>query len=191
MDQLVDIIQQYGLIGLIIVSFTESFISPILPDILLIPMALAEPEKAIYYSAIATAASSIGGIIGYLAGKRFGLPIIQKFIPQKHIDRIGNWITKYGVWAIILASLAPIPYKFVSISAGVFRLNMTLFVIASIIGRSKRFLLEGILIYYFGPQAIELMKNFSDNMLIALGVIAVVVWGAVKFKRSKIKVPEN
>ncbi|MPM83541.1 hypothetical protein SDC9_130605 [bioreactor metagenome] len=191
MEQIVDMLGHYGLIGLIIISFTESFISPILPDILLIPMALAEPDKAIYYSTIATGASILGGIIGYLAGRRFGLPIIQKFIPQRHVDRIQHWVTNYGVWAIILASLAPIPFKFVSISAGVFKLNMTLFIVAATLGRAKRFLLEGVLIYYYGPQALQLMKEFSDTTLIAAGIIAVIIWGMVKLKRNKVKVPEN
>ncbi|MGI6093419.1 MAG: YqaA family protein [Negativicutes bacterium] len=191
MEQIVDLLGQYGLIGLIIISFTESFISPILPDILLIPMALAEPEKAIYYSAVATGASILGGLVGYLAGRRFGLPIIQKFVPQKHVDRIQHWVTNYGVWAILLASLAPIPFKFVSISAGVFRLNMTLFLFAATLGRAKRFLLEGVLIYYYGPYAMELLKEFSDTTLIATGVIAVIIWIAVKRKRNKVKVREN
>lgn len=191
MEQIVDLFGHYGLIGLIIISFTESFISPILPDILLIPMALAEPEKAIYYSAVATGASILGGIIGYLVGKRFGLPIIQKFVPQKHVDRIQHWVTNYGVWAIILASLAPIPFKFVSISAGVFRLNMTLFIVAATFGRAKRFLLEGVLIYYYGPRAMELIKEFSDTTLIATVVAAVIIWGVVKFKRKKVKVRKN
>jgi membrane protein YqaA with SNARE-associated domain len=191
LEQIVDLLGQYGLIGLIIISFTESFISPILPDILLIPMALAEPEKAIYYSAVATGASILGGLVGYLAGRRFGLPIIQKFVPQKHVDRIQHWVTNYGVWAILLASLAPIPFKFVSISAGVFRLNMTLFLFAATLGRAKRFLLEGVLIYYYGPYAMELLKEFSDTTLIATGVIAVIIWIAVKRKRNKVKVREN
>ncbi|NLP42729.1 MAG: DedA family protein [Veillonellaceae bacterium] len=191
MEQIVDLLGQYGLIGLIIISFTESFISPILPDILLIPMALAEPEKAIYYSAVATGASILGGLVGYLAGRRFGLPIIQKFVPQKHVDRIQHWVTNYGVWAILLASLAPIPFKFVSISAGVFRLNMTLFLFAATLGRAKRFLLEGVLIYYYGLYAMELLKEFSDTTLIATGVIAVIIWIAVKRKRNKVKVREN
>jgi len=191
LEQIVDLLGQYGLIGLIIISFTESFISPILPDILLIPMALAEPEKAIYYSAVATGASILGGLVGYLAGRRFGLPIIQKFVPQKHVDRIQHWVTNYGVWAILLASLAPIPFKFVSISAGVFRLNMTLFLFAATLGRAKRFLLEGVLIYYYGLYAMELLKEFSDTTLIATGVIAVIIWIAVKRKRNKVKVREN
>lgn len=191
MDQIVDMLGHYGLIGLIIISFTESFISPIIPDILLIPMALAEPHKAIYYSAVATAASILGGIVGFIGGRRFGLPIIQKFVPPKYIDIVQHWVTNYGVWAIILASLAPIPFKFVSISAGVFRLNPTLFIIAAILGRAKRFLLEGILIFYYGPQAIELIKNLSDNTLIIIGIIAALTWLLVKLRRRKVKEPEN
>ena len=190
MDQIVDFFQNFGMIGLIIVSFTESFISPIIPDLILIPMALSAPEKAIYYSAVATTASVLGGIIGYLMGRRFGLPIVKKYIPDKYSDTIRHWVTNYGGWAIILASLAPIPYKFVSISAGVFKLNMTIFLLASIFGRAKRFLLEGILIFYYGPQALELMKKYSDDTIIAFAVITCAVLVYLKFKRLKVRASE-
>lgn len=190
MDQIIDFFQHFGLIGLIIVSFTESFISPIIPDLILIPMALSAPEKAIYYSAIATTASVLGGLIGYIMGRRFGLPLVKKYMPDKYSETIRHWVTNYGVWAVLLASLAPIPYKFVSISAGVFKLNMTLFIIASILGRAKRFLLEGILIFYYGPQAMELMKKYSDDTIIAFVVIACAIFAFFKFKNVKVRATE-
>jgi len=173
--------QNYGAAGLFFVAFIESFISPILPDLLLIPMALSTPEKAIYYAMIATVASVLGGIIGYFIGDRLGLPVLQKYAPAKHVETIHNWLEKYGGWAIFFAAMAPIPYKFISISAGVFRINMFVFLLASIFGRGKRFLLEGLLIFYYGPRAIELIKNYSNNfiigfvVLVAIGVIAIVV----------------
>lgn len=190
MDQIIDILQNFGMIGLIIVSFTESFISPIIPDLLLIPMALSAPEKAIYYAAVATIASILGGIIGYLMGRRFGLPIVKRFVPDKYSDSIRYWVTNYGGWAIILASLAPIPYKFISISAGVFRLNMTIFILASIVGRAKRFLLEGILIFYYGPQAIELMKKYTDDTIIAAAILLCIVLVIFKLKRVRARASE-
>lgn len=183
-EQLALFFQNYGYLGLFIVSFTESFISPILPDLLLIPMALAAPEKAIYYGLVATAASVIGGILGYYIGHRFGLPVVKRFVPEKHTETIRNWVNTYGGWAIVAAALAPIPYKFVSICAGMFRVNTTIFILASIVGRGKRFLIEGILIYYYGPLAVELMTKYSDEAIIVTGVVLVILWGAFKLLRS-------
>jgi len=176
-EPLILFFQNYGTIGLFFVSFIESFISPILPDLLLIPMALAAPEQAIYYAVIATIASVLGGIIGYFIGDRLGLPVLQKYAPAKHVETIHNWLEKYGGWAIFFAAMAPIPYKFISISAGVFRINMFVFLLASLLGRGKRFLLEGFLIFYYGPQAVELIKKYSNNFII--GFVAVVVIGVI------------
>jgi len=187
-DQLILFFQQYGAVGLFIVSFIESFISPILPDLILIPMALSTPEKAIYYSMIATVASVLGGIVGYFIGDRLGLPVLQKYAPAKHVETIHNWLEKYGGWAIFFAAMAPIPYKFISISAGVFRINMFVFLLASVFGRGKRFLLEGLLIFYYGPKAIELIKNYSNNFIIGFAVVVVIgVIAIIVMKKKPIR----
>lgn len=179
MEQLIELFKSYGTLGLFIISFVESFISPILPDMLLIPMALANTEQAIYYSLIATLASILGGFVGYGIGNYLGVPVMQRIVPQHYIDSIHDWLERYGGWAIFLAALAPIPYKFVSISAGVFRVNMFVFILASVFGRAKRFLLEGVLIYYFGPMAVEMIKKYSHNFLVAC--IAMTAAGAGYF----------
>ena len=188
MEQLILFFQHYGAVGLFFVSFIESFISPILPDLILIPMALSTPEKAIYFSMVATVGSVLGGIIGYFIGNRLGLPVLQKYAPAKHVETIHLWLEKYGGWAIFFAALAPIPYKFVSISAGVFRVNMMVFLLASIFGRAKRFLLEGILIFYYGPKAVELIKNYSNSFIIGFAMIAVIaVIAVIVMKRKPIR----
>lgn len=188
MEQIIIFFQHYGTVGLFVVSFIESFISPILPDLILIPMALSTPEKAIYYSMIATVASVLGGIIGYFIGDRLGLPVLQKYAPAKHIETIHNWLEKYGGWAIFFAAMAPIPFKFVSISAGVFRVNKLVFLLAAVFGRGKRFLLEGILIFYYGPRAVELIKNYSNNFIIGFGVVAVIgVIGIILMRKKFVR----
>ncbi|MBC8014754.1 MAG: DedA family protein [Sporomusaceae bacterium] len=185
MEQVLIFFQSYGTVGLFIISFIESFISPILPDLLLIPMALAAPQMAIYYSVIATVASVLGGIVGYYIGDKLGLPVLQKYAPAKHIETIHNWLERYGGWAIFIAAMAPIPYKFTSISAGVFRVNFVVFIIASIIGRGKRFLLEGILIFYYGPRAVELISQYSNNFIVGFIVILAIAGIVIKVLKRK------
>jgi len=166
MEQLIQFFQHYGTLGLFMISFLESFCSPLLPDLLLIPMAVSTPEKAIYYSLVATLASVLGGVAGYYLGNRLGLPIAKRVMPQQYIRTIDIWLKKYGAWAVFIFALAPIPYKFVSISAGVFKINLITFLIASILGRAKRFLLLGILIYYYGPKAVQIIHNGWDNSIV-------------------------
>ncbi|EAX48557.1 conserved hypothetical protein [Thermosinus carboxydivorans Nor1] len=184
MDQLLQLFLEYGLIGLVIASFTESFISPVLPDLLLIPLALAAPDKAIVYAMAATAASVAGGVIGYFLGGRYGAVLIKRIVPERHIAAIRRWTEAYGPWAIILAALAPIPYKFVSISAGVFRISFGVFLLASAFGRAKRFLLEGVLIYYYGPQAIDLIKKYSDDTVLVICAVVIVAGVLIRRLRS-------
>ncbi len=186
MEALVAILLEWGLTGLLIAAFTESFISPVLPDLLLIPLALANPQNAVYYGLAATVVSVLGGLIGYVIGLKIGLPAARKFIPARYMNKIHTTVKKNALWAIFLASLSPIPYKFVSITAGALKINMSVFLIISILGRGKRFLLEGVLIYYFGPQAVEMFAQHKDDMLIiSLIVIAAVGVVAYAMRRSK------
>ncbi|EIW19051.1 MULTISPECIES: YqaA family protein [Pelosinus] len=188
MEQLIVFFQNFGVLGLFIISFIESIFSPILPDLLLVPMALSVPEKAIYYSIIATVGSVLGGIVGYFIGNKYGIIAVKKYVPNKYVEKINGWLEQYGGWAIFLAALAPIPYKFVSISSGVFRINMVVFLIASVFGRGKRFLLEGILIFYYGPQAIELIKTYSNTFMIGVIIFIVLLAVAIAVMR---KVPQR
>ena len=102
--------------------------------------------------------------------------------------KIRSWLDQYGGWAIFLAALAPIPYKFVSISSGVFRINMVVFLAASIFGRGKRFLLEGILIFYYGPQAIDLIKTYSNTFMIGITIFIVLLVVGIAVMR---KIPQR
>ena len=185
MEFIIDLFQQYGLWGLIIISFVESFISPIMPDILLIPMSLADPDKALFYSFVVTFFSIIGGFVGYWIGKHYGQPLFETKVPPKYGTRITRFFDKYGSWAVFLASLAPIPYKFVAISAGVFRINWIIFVILSILGRAKRFLIIGILIKYYGETAISLVSKYSNIAFIILIILAIAYYYIKRLISSK------
>lgn len=183
MADIVAVLMQWGLGGLVVASFTEAIFSPVLPDLLLIPLALAAPEKAIYYGVVTTLASVLGGLVGYLAGNRYGLPLLKRFVPPKYTAAIRGWLERYGAWAVVMAALAPIPYKFVSISAGVFRVNPAVFLAASLVGRAKRFMVEGILIYYYGPVALDFLERYTTVSVVVLAVLCVLLW-AVRRLRS-------
>ncbi|HMM19375.1 MAG TPA: VTT domain-containing protein [Selenomonadales bacterium] len=186
MEEIISILIGWGLAGLVLAAFTESFCSPILPDILLIPLAMAQPEQAIFYGCVATVASVIGGFVGYGIGNKIGLPAAKKMIPAKYEAKIRDFAENNAKWAIFLAAMSPIPYKFVSITAGALKINLSLFVGLSLLGRAKRFLLEGILIYYYGPKAEYIFTQHTDTIM-AVSVIAIVlvVAGAYLFKRLK------
>lgn len=190
MEQVLAWVESYGVAGLFVIAFVESFFSPILPDVMLIPMALADPDQAIYYSAVVTVGAVLGGYVGYAIGFWLGIPILKRFVPPKYVNQIRSWLDRYGGWAIWLAAMAPIPYKFVSITAGVFKINLWVFSIASLLGRAKRFMIEGVLIYFYGEEAVSLIVRFTEDFVYAF--IAVVVlaigfcgWRLVKRRSYK------
>lgn len=175
MEYIIQLLESWGLIGLIVASFAESIFSPILPDFLLIPLSLANPKNAIFYGMVATVVSVVGGILGYWLGVKYGLPLVQKMVPKKYLKIIDDFTQHNAGWAVFLAAMSPIPYKFVSITSGALRIPLGIFLFASFCGRAKRFLLEGILIYYFGEAAKEMIKNMMDNILMASGILLVVI----------------
>ena len=103
-------------------SFTESVIFPIPPDVMLAPMALATPKKAWWYAMITTIASVIGGIAGYLLGyfafDAFIHPIIVDLGYSDKLALAMDWFTQYGVWVVFIAGFSPIPYKVFTLTAG-------------------------------------------------------------------------
>ena len=108
MDQIIQLLESWGLIGLIVASFAESIFSPILPDFLLIPMALANPKNAIFYGLVATVTSVVGGILGYWLGIKYGLPLVKKMVPQKYLKIIDDFTQHNAGWAVFLAAMSPI-----------------------------------------------------------------------------------
>lgn len=188
MEQLTNILLEWGLLGLLVAAFTESFISPILPDLILIPLALAHHQNAIWYGLVATAASVVGGVIGYWIGAKIGVQAARRMIPEKHVAKVQKYVSENAGWAIFLAAMSPIPYKFVCITAGALKIRWPLFIVVSFLGRAKRFMLEGILIYYFGPAAIELFNRYSDQVMYGSAAAVVVVAGIIYLiKRVKKK----
>ncbi len=137
-------------------SLAESSFFPIPPDVMLLPMTIARPEKSWRYALITTVTSVIGGVIGYLIGKYLfvfmGDAIIGFYHAQEKFDQVKGLFNQYGVWIVFIAGFTPIPYKIFTITAGVLSMAMVPFVIASLIGRGGRFFLVAALGKWFGPR---------------------------------------
>tara|TARA_B100000401_G_scaffold437565_1_gene383480 strand:+ start:299 stop:907 length:609 start_codon:yes stop_codon:yes gene_type:complete len=176
----------WAILVLIVGTFLESLISPIPPDPLLIAMSVLQPSLAIYFALVATIASVLGALLGHWIGKKYGRLVLRKFVSEDKILVGEKLFDKYGVWAVLLAAITPIPYKVFAILAGVLKLDVKRFLIASIIGRGIRYLSFGIVLYFFGEDIRVLMEDYFDNLtlLIIIGFIGsiVAIWAAFKFK---------
>ena len=157
------------------VAFIESSVFPIPPDVMLIPMVLAERRKAWLYAAIATIASVLGGIIGYLIGyflfETIGQPILNFYGYGHAFEDFAKRYNDYGAWIVFIAGVTPFPYKVITIASGVTQLNFFVFMIASVAARGLRFFVVCGLLYWFGPP----IKTFIDKYLGLLSILFVVL----------------
>jgi membrane protein YqaA with SNARE-associated domain len=157
------------------ISFIESSVFPIPPDVMLVPMILARREKAWWYATIATVTSVLGGILGYAIGyylyDAVGLPILKFYGKENALDSFIAFVHDYGVPAIIVKGMTPIPYKVVTIAAGVAKMSFWPFIAASIVARAMRFYLVAALLYYFG----EPIRDFIEKRLALVTTVFVLV----------------
>ena len=161
----------YGLGALFAIAFAESSFFPVPPDVLMIPMALAQTHQALVFAAVALMGSLLGGIFGYFIGNKGGRPILNRFFSEDKIALVQDYYHRYDVWAVGVAGFTPIPYKLFSISAGAFELDFKRFMLASLIGRGGRFFLVGLVIMVFGEPVKEFLDKYFDLAAIAILVL--------------------
>ena len=151
----------FGLVGLALVSFTESIIQPVPPDLLVIPMSLEAASKlellAIFL--VATISSVLGSLGGYGIGLYAGRPIIGRFARPSLSRRLDEILVRYGDAGVFVAAVSPIPYKLLAWTAGAGRMDIRPFVLAGIFGRSLRFGLQVLLIGVWGDQFMKYLDN--------------------------------
>jgi membrane protein YqaA with SNARE-associated domain len=139
------------------VSFVESSFFPIPPDVMLIPMSLARPQRAWTYATLCTLTSVAGGVLGYAIGALLydsvGLWLISVYGLSGKVQAFRDGYNQYGSLIILLKGLTPIPYKLVTITSGFAGYNLGLFVLLSLIARGGRFYLTAFLLNRYGDAA--------------------------------------
>ncbi|MFZ5932374.1 MAG: YqaA family protein [Pseudomonadota bacterium] len=160
---------KHALPALAVVSFAESSFFPIPPDVMLIPMVLARPERAWLIAGVCTAASVLGGVLGYAIGyflfATLGQMIINFYHMQAGFKAYQAMFADYGLWIILVKGLTPIPYKLITIASGVFRFDFLVFMLASLATRGVRFFAVSALLWKFGAP----IREFIDKRLTVLG----------------------
>lgn len=168
-------------------SFTDACISPVMPEIMLVPMCLSRPERKWRYAFAASLASVLGGILGYVLGATVwdaGLDqLFYTYIPGFTPELFADASARFGHSAFVvtfLAGFTPLPYKLFTIAAGVCHQDVSFqsFVLASISSRYLRFYLEIWLIARYGPPVLEfLVKRLGVILiLLSLAALGVVIW---------------
>ncbi len=147
------------------VSFAESSFFPVPPDVLLIPIVIAKPQRWIRIALLCTIASILGAILGYAIGmflyETIGKPILGFYGKEDAFEQIAAWYNKWGGWGVFFAALTPFPYKVLTIFSGATGLNFVIFILVSIVGRAGRFFLVAWLLGRYG----EPIRLFIEKYL--------------------------
>lgn len=147
-------------------SFAESSFFPIPPDVMLAPMSMAQPRRAVWFATLTTLASVLGGVLGYAIGM-FAFDMVEPLLQGRYaatFAQASDWFDTWGFWAVFAAGFSPIPYKVFTIAAGVLSMAFLPFVLASFIGRGLRFYLVSTLMAWGGEAMERKLHRWIDWM---------------------------
>jgi len=161
-------------------SFAESSFFPIPPDVLLVAILMTrERVRAFYYATITTVGSVLGGLFGYAIGyflfQTIGVWLVQIYHLESQMITVQKLFADNAFFAIFTAAFTPIPYKIFTISAGLFSINIPIFIIASILGRGGRFFAVATVMRYFGGHIARVFYRYFNILSIAFALAVGVV----------------
>ncbi len=150
---------------LIAVSVFESIFFPVPTALMVAPMAIATPQRAVRIALIATTMSVLGGIVGYYLGY-YAISVIEPVLQDvgywdKYMTA-QKWFEQWGFWAVVIAGFSPIPFKLFTLSAGALSMALLPFVFAAIVGRSAHFFLVSLLMAWAGPKLEPVVKKYIE-----------------------------
>ena len=172
---------RYATWALAAIAFADSSILPLMPDLLLVPMALTRPKQIWSLALVCTIASSVGAILGYLIGYElwnlFGARLIELYGYTESFAAYQHLVQEWGIWIIIAKAFTPIPFKIMAIAAGVAAMNPFAFMFATVVGRSLHFGITAGLIVLFGDRILLLLTRYERPLAVisVLVVIAIVI----------------
>ncbi len=166
-------------------SFAESSFFPIPPDVVLLPLCLAHRKRAFFLATVCTLSSLLGGLLGYLIGAfafdAVGAPILEFCGIVDSYDQFQAWYAQNGSIMVLVAGFTPIPYKVITLSAGVFRFSLPEFLLLSLLSRGLRFGLEAWIVFRFGEPALVFIDRHFNKLTLIAGVLFVGGFIALKF----------
>ena len=167
------------------VSFAESSFFPIPPDVMLIPMVIARREAAWRFALIATVASVVGGLFGYLIGLALFEPVAKPILEFYHYaDEFAEFRSVFDEWGLLIVFIAgftPFPYKVITIASGLAGIALLPFILASVVSRGARFFIVAALLYFFGPPIRYFIEKRLGLMTALFSILLVGGFIAVRF----------
>lgn len=183
---------KWGVTALFVLAFAESSFFPVPPDVLLIPLCLGMLTRSFRYALVCTVGSVTGALAGYAigyflwqnAGGEF-TPLAEWFFrhvfSKEGFANVQSMFARHDFWVIFTAGFTPIPYKLFTIAGGVFKIDLPMFVMASVVSRGLRFFLIAWLIWKFGAPIKRFIDKYFNLLAIAFTVLLVGSFFLVKY----------
>lgn len=169
----------YGAPALFLIATAEASFFPIPPDVLLLALCVGRRENSLRFAAICTAGSVVGGAIGYAIGlgawETVG-PLFFHYVPgftEAKFNMVGGLYETYNFWIVFVAAFTPIPYRVITIAAGVFQISFPMFMLASLVGRAGRFYLVAGMLYFFGEPIKGFIDRWFNLLVVAFTVLLI------------------
>jgi len=160
------------------IGFASSSFLPIAPEILLVPMALMQPSQVWRLCILSTIATTAGALLGYAIGAEFwdlvGQRLVELYGWTQQFDAFQAMFVKWGVWIMIGKALTPIPFKFAAIAAGLAKMNLVTFTLASFASRALHFALMALFFVWLGPRLREAIQKYETRAAVVGGVVVAV-----------------
>lgn len=176
---------RHAMWALAFVAFIESSVFPIPPDVLMIAMIVARPNRAFLIAAIATVASVAGGLLGYWIGygafETLGRPVLEFYGKDAYFEQFQTRYNEWGAWAVLIAGVTPFPFKVITILSGVTALSLPVFIVASVVARALRFFIVAALLWKFGAPIRDFIEKRLGLVFTIFMVLLVGGFAAVRF----------
>ncbi|KAF1711200.1 hypothetical protein CSC70_04580 [Pseudoxanthomonas kalamensis DSM 18571] len=162
-------------------SAAEATFFPIPPDVMLIPMSLAQPQRWARLAAVCTIASVLGGLVGYLLGHyalEAVMPWLQRAGYADTFAQVQGLFERYGFWIIIVAGFTPIPFKVFTVASGAAGMPLLPFALGALVGRGGRFFLVAGLVAWLGPRYEPMIRRYIELLgwVVGIAVLLLLVW---------------
>ncbi len=165
------------------ISIIESIFFPIPTALMVAPMAVARPHRAIQIALIATVTSVLGGLFGYALGF-FAIemvePLLQEWGKWDKYMVAHEWFKEWGFWAVAIAGFTPLPFKVFTITAGALSMNLGMFLLSALIGRAGHFFLVSLLMAWAGPKLEPVVRKYIEWVSWGTLVLAFVLYFILK-----------
>lgn len=171
--------------ALAFIAFIEASVFPIPPDVLMIPLILAQPKRAWLIASVALIASVLGGLLGYAIGAFFyesiGAPILETLGKAHAMEEFSTRFNDQGFWAVLIAGITPFPFKVITILSGWTSMPLGVFISTAIIARALRFFVVAGLLWKFGEPIREFIEKRLGLMFVLFVVLLLGGFYVVKF----------